>query len=161
MDIQVASNFERLIYDVSNFSDIETKKIMDEIKKTGKYKMSTDKIEKIKEDFLSASLSVEEMKKIMIKLAKDKSGVMVDPHTAIGIGAIAKTATESKDNNVHLANTISLATAHPAKFPEAANSTYGKVELPKELRHIINEEENFNIMDNNLAIIKNYILKNI
>ena len=100
------------------------------------------------------------MKKIIIKLSavSDSDSVIVDPHTAIGVGAIIKASNENKDSGVSPVNTISLATAHPAKFPEAANSTYGKVELPKELRHIINEEENFNIMDNNLAIIMNYIL---
>ena len=52
MDIQVASNFERLIYDLNDFSDKETEKVMKEIKKTGKYKIPKDKIEKIKKDFL-------------------------------------------------------------------------------------------------------------
>ena len=47
MDIQVASNFERLIYDINDFNDTETEKIMTEIKKTGKYKIPKDKITKI------------------------------------------------------------------------------------------------------------------
>jgi len=161
MDIQVASNFERLIYDVNDFSDTETEKVMEEIKKTGKYKISKDKIRKIKKDFLSASLSVEEMKKIMIKLSMDSTGVVVDPHTAIGLGAIIKIANENKDSGIHPVNTISLATAHPAKFPEAMRFTYGGVELPEELKHIMKEKENFEIMNNDLEQVKDYILKKI
>ena len=69
MDIQIASNFERLIYDLNDFSDTETEKVMKEIKKTGKYKIPEDKIKKIKKDFLSASLNEEEMKDIIRNLS--------------------------------------------------------------------------------------------
>ena len=163
MDIQVASNFERLIYDINNFSDIETKKVMNEIKKTGKYKIPKDKIEKIKKDFLSASLNEEEMKNIIIKLsvAPGHNSVIVDPHTAIGLGAIIKVANENKDSGVHPVNTISLATAHPAKFPETMRSVYGGVELPEEFKHVMKEKENFNIMKNHVKEVKDYILKKI
>ena len=161
MDIQVASNFERLIYDINDFSDIETEKVMNEIKKTGKYKIPKDKITKIKKDFLSASLSVEEMKKIMIKLSMHSTGVMVDPHTAIGLGAIIKTVNENKDSGVNPFNTISLATAHPAKFPESMRFAYGGVELPEELKYVMKEKENFDILDNNINVVKNYILRKI
>jgi len=163
MDIQVASNFERLIYDINNFSDIETKKVMNEIKKTGKYKIPKDKIEKIKKDFLSASLNEEEMKNIITKLSaiSGKDKLIVDPHTAIGLGAIVKTAKANKDSGVSSVNTISLATAHPAKFPEAIKFAYGEVELPEELKHVMKKKENFSIMNNNLKQVKDYILKKI
>ncbi len=161
MDIQIASNFERLIYDINDFSDSETEKVMDEIKKTGKYKISKDKIKKIKKDFLSASLSVEEMKKIMIKLSLDSRRVMVDPHTAIGLGAIIKIINESKDSGIHSDDTISLATAHPAKFPEAMSFVQGEVKLPEELKHVMKEKENFEIMNNDLQQVKDYILRKV
>ena len=56
MDIQIASNFERLIYDLSNSDDKETKKIMNEIKQEGKYIISKENLEKINKDFQSASI---------------------------------------------------------------------------------------------------------
>jgi len=98
MDIQVASNFERLIYDINDFNDVETEKIMAKIKKTGKYKIPKDNLAKIKKDFLSASLNVEEMKKIIINFSMlpGAAAVVVDPHTAIGLGAITKTVNENK-----------------------------------------------------------------
>ena len=111
MDIQIASNFERLIYDINDFSDTETEKVMNEIKKTGKYKIPEDKIEKIKKDFLSASLNEEEMKDIIHKLSLNSSPIIVDPHTAIGIGAIIKILKKNKkDSKVNIKATISLAT---------------------------------------------------
>ena len=99
MDIQVASNFERLIYDINDFSDTETEKVMTEIKKTGNYKIPKDKIAKIKKDFLSSSLSVEETIKIIINLsvAPRSCPVIVDPHTAVGLGAILKVIDENKE----------------------------------------------------------------
>ena len=61
MDIQIASNFERLIYDLNDCDDNETKKIMYGIKEKGKYIISKDKMEKINKDFLSASMSEKEV----------------------------------------------------------------------------------------------------
>ena len=171
MDIQVASNFERLIYDLNDFSDTETEKVMKEIKKNGKYKIPKDKIEKIKKDFLSESLNEEETKDVIRELsisgyntsisAHNSSPIIVDPHTAIGIGAIIKIIKKNKDSDININATISLATAHPAKFPEATRVAYGTAELPKELEHVMKEKENFKIIDNNINTIKSYILKKI
>jgi len=103
------------------------------------------------------------MKKIIINFSMlpGAAAVVVDPHTAIGLGAIIKTVNENKGSGVNTANTISLATAHPAKFPEATKFAYGGAELPRELKRVMNKKENFNIMDNNIDIIKSYILKKI
>ena len=164
MDIQVASNFERLIYDINDFSDIETEKIMTEIKKTGKYKIPKDNLTKIKKDFLSASVSERETQKTITYLSGEpmSMAMIVDPHTAIGLVAIMKVISEDKDSGVNTANTIALATAHSAKFPEASKfALLLKSELPKELKHVMKEKENFEIMDNNIEQVKDYILKNI
>ena len=89
MDIQIASNFERLIYDLNNCDDLETKKVMDDIKKNGKYEISSDKQKKIKQDFLSARMSEDEVLSI-IKEVHDKNNIILDPHSAIGYGAFDK-----------------------------------------------------------------------
>ena len=110
---------------------------------------------------LSASLSIEEMKNIIIKLSDNPNSVIVDPHTAIGLGAIIKVTNENKHSKINTVNTISLATAHPAKFPEATKFAKGGVELPNELKYVMKEKENFNIMDNNIQQVKDYIIKKI
>jgi threonine synthase len=164
MDIQVASNFERLIYDINDFSDIETEKVMTEIKKTGKYKIPKDNLTKIKKDFLSASVSARETRKIITNLSGQpmSMAIIVDPHTAVGLAAIVTIISEDKDSGVNTANTIALATAHSAKFPEASNfARLLKSELPKELKHIMKEKENFEIVKNDLKKVKDYILKKI
>ena len=164
IDIQVASNFERLIYDINDFSDIETEKVMTEIKKTGKYKIPKDNLTKIKKDFLSASVSERETRKIITNLSGHpmSMAIIVDPHTAVGLAAIVTIISEDKDSGVNKANTIALATAHSAKFPEASNfALLLKSELPKELKHVMKEKENFEIVKNDLKKVKDYILKKI
>jgi len=141
MDIQIASNFERLIYDLNNCDDDETRKIMHGIKEKGKYIISKDKMKKINEDFLSASMSEKEILDT-IKEVQVKYDIILDPHSAIGFGSLNKVNLEG--------NNIVLATAHPCKFPEAIDKSIGiKSELPDELKHVMGEKENYDIISNN------------
>ncbi len=150
MDIQIASNFERLIFDLNNEDDKQTSLDMKNIKENGKYLIGDDKLNKIRENFLSASLSENETLEI-IKKVYEKFSVVLDPHTAIGYGAFDK-------HNLR-GNNIVLATAHPCKFPDAVSKAINfKSDLPKELEFILNEKEDYDIVENNLEKIKNYII---
>ena len=81
----------------------------------------------------------------------EKFSVVLDPHTAIGYGAFDKH--NLKGNN------IVLATAHPCKFPDAVFKAINlKSDLPKELEFILNEKEDYDIVENSLEKIKNYIM---
>ena len=143
MDIQIASNFERLIYDLNDCDDNETSTIMHGIKKKGKYIISKDKMEKINKDFLSASMSEEEILDT-IKEVHIKYDIILDPHSAIGFGSLNKVNLEG--------NNIVLATAHPCKFPEAIEKSIGiKPALPDELKYVMDEKENYDIISNNLS----------
>jgi len=153
MDIQIASNFERLIYDLNQQDDKETKNVMSEIKKNGKYIISKEKLKKIKHFFLSASMNEIEVLNIIKEIYK-KYKIILDPHSAIGFGALKKT--EIKGNNVV------LATAHPSKFPDAIDKSINiKPDLPDELKYVIDEKENYDIIQNNLDMIKKYIKSKI
>ena len=81
-----------------------------ELKKNGKYIIPEDKMKKIDRDFLSASMNENEVLDT-IKEVHGKYNIILDPHSAIGFGALKKT--NIKGNN------IVLATAHPCKFPDA------------------------------------------
>ena len=135
MDIQIASNFERLIYDLNDCDDNETRTIMHGIKENGKYIISKDKMEKINKDFLSASMSENEILDT-IKEVHIKYDIILDPHSAIGFGSLNKVNLEG--------NNIVLATAHPCKFPEAIDKSIGiKPDLPDELKYVMDEKENY------------------
>jgi threonine synthase len=153
MDIQIASNFERLIYDLNDCDDNETSTIMHGIKKKGKYIISKDKMEKINKDFLSASMSEEEILDT-IKEVHIKYNIILDPHSAIGFGSLNKVNLEG--------NNIVLATAHPCKFPEAIEKSIGiKPALPDELKYVMDEKENYDIISNNLSKTQQYIKEKI
>tara|TARA_B100000965_G_scaffold372723_1_gene362627 strand:- start:2835 stop:4214 length:1380 start_codon:yes stop_codon:yes gene_type:complete len=153
MDIQIASNFERLIYDLNNYNDIETKNVMNKIKIDGKYIISEEKQKKINKDFLSATINEKEVLNV-IKEIHQEYNVVLDPHSAIGFGALKKV--NLKGNN------IVLATAHPCKFPDAINQSINiKSNLPNELMHIMNEKENYDVIDNSLDKIKQHIEERI
>jgi threonine synthase len=153
MDIQIASNFERLIYDLNDCDDNETRKIMNGIKENGKYIISKDKMEKINKDFLSASMSEKEVLDT-IKEVHIKHNIILDPHSAIGFGSLNKINLDGSN--------IVLATAHPCKFPEAIDKSIGiKPELPEELKYVMGEKENYDIIPNNLSKTQQYIKERI
>ena len=149
MDIQIASNFERLIYDLNDFNDVETGNVMKKIKEEGKYIIPKDKLQKISKDFLSENMSETEVLNI-IKDVHNRYNVILDPHSAIGFGALKKINIEG--------NNIVLATAHPCKFPDAIDKSIGiKSSLPNELQYIMNEKENYVIISNNINETQKYI----
>jgi len=153
MDIQIASNFERLIYDLNDSNDNETRKIMHEIKDNGKYIISKNNMKKINKDFLSASMSEKEVLDT-IKEVHDKYDIILDPHSAIGFGSLNKVNIDG--------NNIVLATAHPCKFPDAINKSIGvKPDLPDELKYVMDEKENYDIILNNLSKAQQYIKEKI
>ena len=89
-----------------------------------------------------------------IKIVYEKFDIVLDPHTAIGYGAFDK---------VNLSgNNIVLGTAHPCKFPDAIKRSINiKAELPDELSFILDEKENYDIIENSLEKIKKYIKERI
>ena len=153
MDIQIASNFERLIYDLNNCNDTKTISAMKDIKEKGKYLIDKENLDKINIDFLSSQISEDETLKT-IKTVYEKFNIVLDPHTAIGYGAFDKV--NLKGNNVV------LATAHPCKFPDAIKRSINiNAKLPDELSFIMEEKEDYDIIENNLEKIKQHIKERI
>ena len=149
MDIQVASNFERLIFYISGNNDQITLKIMEDLKKNNEFKLNSEQMSILENDFISESLSEEETKDV-IKKMNENHNVFVDPHTAIGIGVLDKLS--------HDGTNIILSTAHPSKFPEAVKQVTGKnPELPPEIKKIIEEKEKFDILPNDFNVITKFI----
>ena len=73
MDIQVASNFERLIFDICSCDSNKTLKLMNDLKERGEFKIKKDELKKIKENFYSESLSEEETKSVIKKHIKPRN----------------------------------------------------------------------------------------
>ena len=110
-------------------------------------------MKKIDRDFLSASINENEVLDI-IKEVYAMHNIVLDPHSAIGFGALKKINIEG--------NNIVLATAHPCKFPEAIDKSIGiKPDLPDELKYVMDEKENYDIISNNLSKTQQYIKEKI
>ena len=147
MDIQLASNFERLIYYVNNSDSGITTDIMKKIKQNS-YHIEKNNLETIQKDFVSESCSEQETLDIIKNNFKDNN-IILDPHTAIGVGAANKLA---------INNCVVLSTAHPCKFPNATNNAIDKHEkLPKDLQYVLDKEENFQVLKNDEEDVKNFV----
>ena len=153
MDIQVASNFERLIYDINDQDTDKTNKIMQSIKDEKKYLIEEKELKKIKKDFVSETISEQELLSC-IKKVYENHKIIIDPHTAVGLGALEKINLAGKN--------IVLSTAHPCKFPEAIKKAINiKSELPDNLNYILSKKENFIVMNNDIEEVKKYILNKL
>ena len=153
MDIQVASNFERLIFDVCSSNSNETLRLMNSLNEKGEFTLKKENLDKIRESFFSESLSEEETKLVINKMYKEE-GILVDPHTAVAIGVANKISLEDE--------TVVLATAHPAKFSEVVmKETNIKPDLPENLKKILNQKEIIETLPNDLNKVKDYILNRV
>ena len=152
MDIQIASNFERLLYDVKDCNSEVTKGVMAEIK-NNTYKIDKNDLDKIKKNFVSEMLDENETVK-MIKTINDEHQMVVDPHTAVGIGAVRKLGLEK--------NCVVLSTAHPCKFPKAIEDAISKTEnLPESLKYVYDRKEKFELLSNDIEKVKKYVMNSI
>ena len=151
MDIQLASNFERLIYYINNSNSEITAEIMKKIKENV-YQIEKINLESIQKDFVSESCNEKETLDI-IKKYYEKDNVILDPHTAVGVGVA---------NKLSLNDCVVLSTAHPCKFPDATENAIKKHEnLPKELEHVLNKDENFEVLKNDIEVVKNFVRSKI
>ena len=151
MDIQLASNFERLIYYINNSNSEITAEIMKKIKENV-YQIEKINLESIQKDFVSESCDEKETLDI-IKKYYEKNNVILDPHTAVGVGVA---------NKLSLNDCVVLSTAHPCKFPDATENAIKKYEnLPKELEHVLNKDENFEVLKNDIEVVKNFVKSKI
>ena len=149
MDIQIASNFERLIFDLNYNNSEQTSKDMMKIKEEGKYSIGKEKLNLINQDFLSVRMSETETLNV-IRFVYKEFNVVLDPHTAIGYGAF--------DKHDLSGNNIVLATAHPCKFPDAIQSAINiKADLPNDLKFVLYEKENYDILENDFEKVKEHI----
>ena len=152
MDIQIASNFERLLYDVNECNSEATKDVMAEIK-NNTYEIDKYDLDKIKKNFISEMLDENETVE-MIKEINNEYQIVVDPHTAVGIDVVRKLGLEK--------NCVVLSTAHPCKFPKAIEDAISKTEnLPDSLKYINDRKEKFELLSNDIEKIKKFVIKSI
>lgn len=143
MDIQISSNFERLLFEYHKRDAKVISQKLNELKDKDEFKVEDSVLADIRKIFASAAAD-DEVTRATIKKTYEAAKEVIDPHTATGVAAAAKY------NDV-----ITLATAHPAKFPDAVSSAIGiHAALPEFLSDLHQREEKFQVAKNDMAEIK-------
>ena len=153
MDIQVASNFERLLFYILEENDSRVGSLMNDLSTKSLFNLEKKEIEKIKKDFEAVKITDEETLNIIGEIYKEHKFI-IDPHTATGFGAA-----KSFKN---LGDIVVLGTAHPYKFSDTIKKAIGKnLDSPEHLKLNIDKKETFDIIGNSKSEVKNYILGKI
>lgn len=149
MDIQVASNFERLLFDLMQQDGGQTADLMTQFKRTGGFALGSNRLALAARDFAAHRVDEAETAATIERVLAE-TGELLCPHSAVGVAAARALA---KDHGGH--PLITLATAHPAKFPEAVEQACGiKAPLPAHMADLYQRPERFDILDNDLATIQ-------
>ena len=153
MDVQISSNFERLLFDVLNEDDKQVSIFMNNLSSKGSFSLNEKQLAIIKKDFSAKKINDKETIEIIKNFSKNFNFI-IDPHTATAVGA-SKVVKDGSD-------ILILGTAHPYKFLETIKmATSQKVETPKQIAHLMDKKENYDILENKINDIKNFILGKI
>ena len=152
MDIQISSNFERLLFESLDRNPEKLRNLFKELKKNNGFRIGNDTLTYIRNDFKSGKASEEKVKDTISRIHK-ASNIILDPHTAVGFYASAS----ELNLDVPMVN---LGTAHPAKFSKAVIDAIGfEPEIPDRLKNIINKKEKFTQLENNSEALISFIRK--
>ena len=151
MDIQVSSNFERLLFEMNNRDGGATTEQLNRFRQSGKLSVEPDQYAKwIAPTFRAHRANNDETLAVM-KRIYGESGMLVDPHTAVGIASAEACAEPGVP-------TITLATAHPAKFPDAVKRATGvHPALPDHVADLFDREERIVNLPNDLQAIEAFV----
>jgi threonine synthase len=142
MDIQVSSNFERLLFELSGRDTAQVSAQMTAFRSTGRLEVPQAWWAQAREIFAGAAVSDDETLET-IRATWSETGNLIDPHTAVGLAAARKHHSGDR------VSTVVLATAHPAKFPDAVQTATGvRPALPPRLAHLYSLPERFTVMPN-------------
>ena len=151
MDIQISSNFERLLFDLHGEDAAAVKALMDSLHQSGRFTLAAPVLRKLRGLFDAAAID-DATTLATIAQMHTASGELLDPHTAIGIAA-------SRQNRPAMdIPMITLATAHPAKFPDAAQKATGlHPALPPHMQPMMSASERFTILPPHPEAVKAYM----
>jgi threonine synthase len=151
MDIQVSSNFERLVFELYDRDGSAVAEAMNRFRMTGALELGTARWETARSIFHACRLD-DAATLDVIRTIHEETGYLVDPHTAVGIAA-ALSLREEVDGPV-----VALATAHPAKFPDAVEKATGiRPQLPPHLADLYDRQERVVVVPNDLRAVEAHI----
>ena len=150
MDIQISSNFERALFDAYDRDGAAVARLMDELKAEGGFHLSQGVLDRLRASFESGRASEAETL-AQIRATFARTGEILCPHTAVGVHV----AEAKRDPRVPM---ITLATAHPAKFPDAVEKAVGmRPALPNRMSDLYDRPERVLLVDNDLGALETCI----
>ncbi|WP_299811093.1 threonine synthase [uncultured Roseibium sp.] len=150
MDIQVSSNFERLLAEVSGRDGGTVRRMMDQLAQSGSFGIDKEPLEAMRSVFAAGRCNEHETAATIEQTWKE-AGYLLDPHTAIGVHV----AKDHDDGSVPM---VVLGTAHPAKFPDAVEKASGiRPELPENLKDMMIAEERQQVLAADQGVVERFI----
>ena len=150
MDIQISSNFERLLFESYGRDAAAVRGLMRSLGQSGEFTIADAPLKTIREQFAAGRSTVAETAATIDSVLK-QDGYLLDPHSAIGV----KVARENADTASPM---VVLATAHPAKFPDAVKDACGvSPALPAWLSDLMERKEHFTRLQNDLKVVEDHI----
>lgn len=150
MDIQVSSNFERLLFEALGRDGVGVQRLMDGLRQSGGFTVPETALAAIRRQFVAGRVGEDETR-ATIRALYTEAGYLLDPHTAVGVALGAPLAGGA-------APVISLATAHPAKFPAAVAAATGiEPDLPVWLADIYERPERCDVLANDQGAVEAFI----
>ncbi len=151
MDIQISSNFERLLYEASGRDARYVINAMDGLKQARSFELGETVLATIRAEFAAGRADVDQAREMIADLHA-RSAYLADPHTAVGVHVARRNA----DPDTPM---VVLATAHPAKFASAVAAASGVVPaLPDRLADLMDRPERFTRVPSNLKMVEDHIL---
>ncbi len=152
MDIQVSSNFERLLFDLAGRSGDKVQAYMDQFSSEKGFDLEAAHLEALRRDFIAGRADDETTQNVM-KAYQAKTGYIADPHTAVGLDVADRLLPQGPVPNV------TLSTAHPVKFGAAVESACGVTPtLPAHMADLMDREERFEVLPNDKAALQARVL---
>lgn len=152
MDIQVSSNFERLLFDAYGRDAAPVRALMGSLAQSRRFEIAPGALAAIRSHF-SADRASEEETAATIRTVRKETGYLADPHTAVALAVAEK---ETRDPIVPM---VVLSTAHPAKFPDAVEAACGvRPALPDWLAHLSTRPERVTVLPADQAAVEHFVL---
>ena len=149
MDIQISSNFERLLFEVSGRDAAAVRRWMEQLKQSGSFTIEGKALQAIRAEFDAGRSDMAETAAEIAATLK-ASGYLLDPHTATGSHVARGRAGNSP--------MVVLATAHPAKFPDAVRQACGVTPaLPDWLSDLMDRPEKYKVLPSDIKIVEDYV----
>ncbi len=154
MDIQVSSNFERLLFELLDRDGPVVGELLEGFRSTGSLTLDPSCLDQLRQGWVALRLDDTETAEVIAR-TYESDGVLVDPHTAVGLGAARSWLGSGADPGGPV---VTLATAHPAKFPDAVEAATGvRPPLPARLADIFDRPERYVTLPNDVDAIRSHI----